>query len=309
MINIYEVSQDALALKHYDAVVQELRKKNTRMPSTLNKWFKSFDVNYTLKHVITAKPKDLRVIMNKCKLDKYPGYIMELHDMYKMKFSKASGYIGKAKNKYNAVQLMENLGIEVCPLCNRNYITNVEPEGRNLKRTGQLDHYHDKATYPFLAMSFFNLVPACYGCNHTKSSFELEQTPYGEVDLDPLITFKVSFNKIEDIYDEQHVKVSLDNHPSIQKNIDVLGLQDSYTKYHNKDAFSVVNTFKNYNELSRTLMIENFRELFDNEDQLWNMIFSEYVGLTDKLKSVPLAKLKKDIYEQLEKYRQSSVLS
>ncbi|PQP80242.1 hypothetical protein C0Q44_27905 [Paenibacillus sp. PCH8] len=307
MINIYEVSQQVLAERHYEAVVEELMKKDSKSPATLEKWFKAFNVNYTLKHIITARPEDLRIMMSKCKSDKYPECILELYDMYVKKFSKSDRYIGDRKQKYNAVQLMKSLEIKVCPLCNRNYINNVKSKGRLEKRTGQLDHFHNKSSYPFLSMSFFNLVPACYGCNHTKARFELEQTPYAEVDLDPLIRFSVSFNKIEDIFDEQHLRVSLDNHPSIQQNVDVLGLLETYTEEHNEDAFAVVKAFKNYNDVWQNSMIGNIKGLFKDKDHLSDMLLSEYIGLKDRLKSKPLAKLKKDIYEQLEAYQQSSI--
>ncbi|RCW48349.1 hypothetical protein [Paenibacillus prosopidis] len=254
MINIYELTQDVLAEKHYNAIVKELKKKGYSPPSTYTKWFEKFDADYTLKHIITARPKDLRIIVNKCQSDKYPPYIMGLHDMYVQKFSKSDRYIGNNTDKYNAVRLMKSLGVKVCPLCNRNYINNVKPKGRQEKRAGRLDHFHDKSTYPFLAMSFYNLVPACYGCNHTKGTYELDQTPYGEVDLDPLIRFSILFDKLEDISDEKHVKVLLDNHSSIQKNIDVLGLLGTYTEDHNEDAYAVVKTLKNYTEIWQILV-------------------------------------------------------
>jgi hypothetical protein len=46
-----------------------------------------------------------------------------------------------------------------------------------------LDHFYDKDTYPFLAISIFNLVPCCHICNskfkHTKNFYNLEDLhPY-----------------------------------------------------------------------------------------------------------------------------------
>lgn len=302
MINIYESSQDVLAEKHYNAIVKELKKKGYSPPSTYTKWFKQFDHKYTFKHIITAKPKDLRIIMNKCQLNKYPPYIMELYNMYVQKFSKSDRCIGNNKDKYNAVKLMKSLRIKVCPLCNRNYINNVKPEGRKEKRTGQLDHFHDKATYPFLSMSFFNLVPACYGCNHTKGNYELDQTPYGDIELDPLIRFSIIINKLEEISDVKRVKVLLDNHYSIEKNVQVLGLKGTYTEEHNEDVYAVVKTVRNYSEIWKRSVLYNLGGLFKDEDDLRNIILGEYIGLKDRLKSKPLAKLQKDVYEQLEGY-------
>jgi len=46
---------------------------------------------------------------------------------------------------------LEKYGFNTCVYCNA--------------AEGDVDHYYDKATYPFLCTSFFNLVPCCSSCN------------------------------------------------------------------------------------------------------------------------------------------------
>ena len=61
---------------------------------------------------------------------------------------------------------LQALGIDVCPYCNRQYITTV---GSGKRRTRpQLDHFKNKNKYPFLALSINNLVPSCGVCNLMK---------------------------------------------------------------------------------------------------------------------------------------------
>lgn len=64
----------------------------------------------------------------------------------------------------NLDRLIEHMGVDVCPYCNRFLIRPT----RN-QRTGQLDHFRDKAKYPQFAVSLRNLVPSCTVCNHKKS--------------------------------------------------------------------------------------------------------------------------------------------
>ena len=54
-----------------------------------------------------------------------------------------------------------DLGLEVCPYCSILPLE-FEPD-RNVKP--QLDHFLPKGIYPFLAMSYYNLIPACHDCN------------------------------------------------------------------------------------------------------------------------------------------------
>lgn len=66
-------------------------------------------------------------------------------------------------------EFINRLDINVCPYCNRNYILNFNINTEN-KATAQLDHFFDKKSYPYLAVSFYNLVPSCSTCNQRKST-------------------------------------------------------------------------------------------------------------------------------------------
>ena len=59
---------------------------------------------------------------------------------------------------------MSELGVSVCPYCNRQYVTNYESDNDE-KTSADLDHYYCKSRYPFLALSVYNFVPSCQICN------------------------------------------------------------------------------------------------------------------------------------------------
>lgn len=57
----------------------------------------------------------------------------------------------------------DNFDFRTCFYCNKDFITNFDADKK--VSTFQLDHFFDKATYPYLALSFYNLIPSCYVCN------------------------------------------------------------------------------------------------------------------------------------------------
>lgn len=64
----------------------------------------------------------------------------------------------------NGLTVMNDIGIKVCPYCNRNYIYNA-----NNSRTSEFDHFIPKEKFPIFALCFYNLIPCCKVCNHIKS--------------------------------------------------------------------------------------------------------------------------------------------
>ena len=74
----------------------------------------------------------------------------------------------------------------VCPYCNATYLFDLKQRSArggsesNDYFADQLDHYHPKGKYPYLAMSIFNLIPSCPTCNHIKGSKENHLHPYTE---------------------------------------------------------------------------------------------------------------------------------
>lgn len=75
--------------------------------------------------------------------------------------------------------------IDVCPYCNRQYITTSFSEDG--KTRAHLDHFYPKSRYPYLSMSLYNLVPSCSVCN---SSLKGEK----EFSKDSLNPYEDSYN-------------------------------------------------------------------------------------------------------------------
>ncbi|MCA0757033.1 hypothetical protein KP806_18385 [Paenibacillus sp. N4] len=65
---------------------------------------------------------------------------------------------------WGAYTFVAELGVTVCPYCNRQYIFTL-CDSHTGKTRGSIDHFYKKSTYPYLALSFYNLIPSCKLCN------------------------------------------------------------------------------------------------------------------------------------------------
>lgn len=98
----------------------------------------------------------------------------------------------------------------VCPYCNIDYIAvtksiiakNVKGEQKIEEKPHYLfvlDHFYDKATHPYFALSFYNLVPCCHTCNSSFKgskdfSIKTHLHPYTH-DFDSIARFSLPLTK------------------------------------------------------------------------------------------------------------------
>ena len=125
-------------------------------------------LNTNIKDIITGKPEELEKIITgvSSKHKILNSKIQVQNTKYGKKIREIFNYKGfnKLKN-YKSYDLIKKLNISVCLYCNRNYIFSSE----NIN-TCELDHFYSQEKYPYLALSFYNLIPSCHTCNHKKSS-------------------------------------------------------------------------------------------------------------------------------------------
>lgn len=68
------------------------------------------------------------------------------------------------ENSLDKLQFIKGLNLKVCPYCGRNKINVASYEHRRDSKP-PIDHFLPKSKYPFLAVSFGNLIPCCTTCN------------------------------------------------------------------------------------------------------------------------------------------------
>ena len=167
-------------------------------------------------------------------------------------------YLKKSYDKIDSElrkKIIDSKNISVCPYCNRNHINStykilhcnncnqdlfvideVKKECPNCKQeikgptkvvnTAQLDHFFPKDSYPLFAVSFYNLIPSCYSCNHVKLNKDLKYSPYDTSFPFDDIKFTYVPKSVDDI------EIKIDSYDSnFKKGIRILGIEELYQSH------------------------------------------------------------------------------
>lgn len=194
---------------------------------------------------------------------------------------------------YNSEKLVSNIGITVCPYCNRSFIQSVNSQ----RRTCQLDHFYSKDEYPYLALSFFNLVPCCYACNHQKSTLSIGISPYQDFKTDSLLTFNYIPKDSSFRYPKGEIEIQINAHTNgelnLSTNIIIFGLNELYA-YHTDVVKEILLKGEIYSVDYIQSLLAQFPHLFESEEEAIQLVIGNYV-LDEDLGKRPLAKLIRDI--------------
>lgn len=226
---------------------------------------------------------------------------------------------------WNAYIFLKELNISVCPYCNSQFIFVYEKtEGKKGRTRGNLDHFFDKSTYPFLALSIYNLVPSCKVCNsdfkgRKKVDLTNNYSPYEEgiVELIKIkrnlyLQDRESFKTIGKINDNpvDYISVLLglendfnicfdfssaseDIQRKIKGNIDVFQLEGIYNTFHKQYVQDIIKKNYIYNYTYKMQLLGTYEKLFNSKDDLNNSLYNSI----DKDKNILLGKLTRDIIE------------
>lgn len=191
--------------------------------------------------------------------------------------------------------------VHTCYYCNIEFI-NTFKQHNETKNAFTLDHVLEKATYPFLALSLYNLVPSCYTCNSKIKDSKIEFDKFSPTNQNFDFTEKVKFkiflqNPNLQIEKENDFFVKLIENFSNQYDayIKSLNLDDRY-EYHKYKVMDLIKKRRDYPD-------SRLKELSiltgKTEEEIKQDLFGVYLHNKD-LHKRPLSKLTKDILEQLE---------
>lgn len=230
-----------------------------------------------------------------------------------IKFKKVINSIFFFENhsKWGAYKLTQVLNINACPYCNRTYITTLGSENKKFSRP-DIDHFLAKSKYPYLRMSFYNLIPSCVICNRNakgKKETSLEKNiypftngfenigtenyvrfnyrPKNYMDAigkgEPLIEF--SFNG-----DEKHIK-------KCKNNIDLFRLEEQYSMQFN-ELNHLMQLKQYYSVAYLEDLTRKYPHLLQDYKEAYKLAFGKEYELT-KDDNLPLSKFTRDILKEL----------
>lgn len=222
----------------------------------------------------------------------HENILQEYKELYKKVFTLPDSTIN---NKKNNISLIQDLGVTVCPYCNRNYINSRD------KNLGcEFDHYYSKSRYPFFALTLSNLIPSCSTCNRIKNKKKYQFCPF-DLECIKKVEFKVSppssHSKIQLFFDDS------------RESGNPLKLEAAYN-INQRDVDEMFRREQEYCKDYREYLInllgkEGKKEKNITESFFDIMIFGEIAKDNfDDYLNVPLSKLKKDTYDYIVQLRE-----
>lgn len=305
-----------------DYKTEFLNSKETIIKNNLNNLINTLittDTEYTIKKkyienillklevIIKLKPSEMKA--------EFPNFIMPNDNTFYTIIVNAMDY-KSVREKY-FISSIQKLEINCCAYChtqgtsiaNEYYKINRKPNKKgglkNQKAFFELDHYYPKSKYPFLCVSFYNLIPICSSCNKAKSNQIIGFDFYVESAL-ILQDFKFvlpvgNAGLYIATQDKNKIKIEL-THPNkkILKNFD--------------ERFSLTLKYNEYKDIVEELIYKEmkFNQIYlnslsnilnkhpkDKKDIIKKIILGNYSEKKDILKR-PLAKFYQDISEHIE---------
>lgn len=204
----------------------------------------------------------------------------------------------RRKTGYTPQTLAENLGIQTCPYCNAQYTKTIKGKSKNYRPT--FDHVYPKKKYPLLALSFFNLVPSCWICNHGKGENEIDYNPYLH-DIQDACRFTwhpqttAGLQGLSEKFDLKIVPLKDHSEADRAKNcVEFFHLETLYKAYKDHAA-EVIQRKLAYPDS----YLEQIQKLFNNKggfskSEVYRLAFGNYIEDKDLLKR-PLSKMIRDL--------------
>lgn len=226
------------------------------------------------------------------------------------------------ESSWNAYELAKLLGVDVCIYCNRSYTYTITKK-RDYKVRPEFDHFLSQSDYPFLALSFYNLIPSCHVCNSNlkhQKKFTLADNIHPYVcSLHDTVKFTVEFNnkrkytaaEIKRLYGVMFFTGKVDNFTvkltrrnryvsntqfrKAMNNIKVFQLEELYNCHKDMVSEMVLNEIIYSDDRIDELFKDYGGTLFSSREDVIRHITKNYPGEADLLKR-PFSKLSKDIH-------------
>jgi len=318
-INLSLTQKQKIETLHYNAIYNNLGKKKS-----LNEAIKKhFGSKYSLEDFLIGDGSKLKEILvdyrnlEKKKQETFKSYFNPYFiNQYEQKLAvtpkKKENIYTYQNEKYNAYILCEMLDINICPYCNKNAIVTIADIENDVFTRPTLDHFLDKATYPFFALSLYNLIPSCHICNsHIKGSipFDIDTHihPYFD-DFNKIKEFGIDKNLLSLVHKESDFEIvfkdkegiSITEKEKAENHIKDFGLEILYASHKDK-VLELVDFSRAYNEDAFKNLVNTFKdstEIFKDTNDVKRLLLGHHVE-DENIDKRPLNKLVKDISDKL----------
>ncbi len=187
--------------------------------------------------------------------------------------------------------ILKSLNLSVCPYCNRQYVFYIDSR-RNV--SAQFDHFYGKSKYPYLALSFYNLIPCCSICNKSKGEEPIEINPYIEGFGDDAI-IKID-SPLNCILNDDNWNLKFESNDRCKTNINAFALEELYKKHKDYAHEIVLKSIANQEGYFNGLRIA-FKNWGITDELIERILWGNYLDETQLLNR-PLSRMTVDILNQ-----------
>jgi hypothetical protein len=232
----------------------------------------------------------------------YPAYLEWFLKVY-TEFSTESIKVRTKTKTHSAQFFIKNISLRICPYCNRNYIHNVEVNGKHYRKNAEIDHVLPKTVFPYLAICSYNLVPICSSCNFHKKDKVIFYSPYINSDLEEqLFRFSYSGGISGRFQQGQHnIRIQLESKDDgLNQLNNILHLEEMYNTHVEEaiDIFLLRNLYTD-SRIDEIIRLLEQSKIVVTRNELYEMIFGIDIMKPDYIKR-PLAKLRYNAFKFLE---------
>lgn len=292
-INIDSARRESILKEYCESVSDWLKKTKRKGPRNIEakSWFNYFQDN--LDEIVCCPANKLEKRYKDFLKDKKIDNMNDSFVKYmKSLYSSFMGDVNK-KDKQHAYWLLEQLGINVCPYCNRAYTTTIYIKGKKVtkKVRPDFDHFLSEDKFPLFTLSFYNLIPSCHQCNRIKLTKKFNHNPWMAYSKNRVPRFKID---LSDGVFPSAPKVLIEHE---NKDTKRLLIKDLYNAAHIDYVKELLNKIEAYSNPEVFQSVVDAFQGIATPAELQRIIWGNYVLRQDNDKR-PLAKLTSDILEQ-----------
>ncbi|WP_413037595.1 hypothetical protein [Paenibacillus xylanilyticus] len=235
---------------------------------------------------------------------------------------------GVHDNNWGAYLLVKELNISVCPYCNRQYIHAYRMKSKSKDRKAQsenykegqtravLDHFYDKANFPYLSLSLYNLIPCCKVCNSDfkgTKSFTLNSFlhPYQD-GFEDKVRFTINPPRINgtdeidltELLQKKELEIGIrfmtndsDFKQRVENSVNLFKIKELYN-FHDDYITEIIQKSYHYSSEAIDNLLDNSGLIFQTREEVARFVVGNYV-FNDGHHKRTLSKLTEDIVEEL----------
>jgi len=254
----------------------------------------------SLEKLITLRPENLKRTIRVMDI-KFPELRDTSSKFYHIIYNVFISSVYNKTDRFDKFDFIKQIDVDTCPYCNRSYIYYLS---KDKKIKPELDHFYPKNVYPYLGMSFYNLIPSCQTCNGFGAKSEHDPivenltSPYLLKDEDFEFTYEpVSGHILNTLLDKTSIEVKFKK--NIPGHLSIFKLNLLYAQHADHVIELIIKSKVKYSDTYREYLksyAENGLVLSDHE--IDRMILGNFSASNDAHLR-PLAKIYQDIGKEL----------